>query len=205
MNAKGKNNHHNVYSLFISDIAGGRIRPGERLGEESLASRWQVGRSVVREALFRLEQDGILIRKPKSGTFVREIDEEELLEIYDARVALEPIVASKAASLISDDQLEELWQLAKVIDSIPDETIYREQKDFEFHIKLCEISGLKHIPNLLRIGHLLSLCYRYNHQLALLRGFINEPVHQPDHRDIVKALRKRDPIQLADILLGTYQ
>ena len=75
MDTKRKLNHNNVYSLFITDIVHGRIRPGERLGEESLASRWKVGRSAVREALFRLEQDGILIRKPKVGTFVRKIDE----------------------------------------------------------------------------------------------------------------------------------
>ena len=193
MDTKRKLNHNNVYSLFITDIVHGRIRPGERLGEESLASRWKVGRSAVREALFRLEQDGILIRKPKVGTFVRKIDEKELLEIYDIRAVLESMVAAKVAEIISDNQLDELRKLADRTDNIPDETFDRDQKDFEFHMKLCEISGLKHIPNLLRLGHLHSLCYSYNHQLALLRGFIHEPIHRPDHRDIVEVLRKHNP------------
>ncbi len=198
INAKSKKN--DVYSRFIADIACGQIRPGERLGEESLASRWNVSRGAVRETLFRLEQDGILVRKPKAGTFVRKVDEQELLEIYDSRAALESIVAAKVAEIISEEQLDELRQLAEQTDSIPDENIDRDQKDFEFHMRLCEISGLKHIPTLLRIGHLHSICYRYNHQLALLRGFTNEPVHRPDHRDIVKAIRKHNPDLASNVI-----
>jgi len=54
---------------------------------------------MVRELLMRLEQDGLVIRRNKIGTYVREIGDEEVLDIFDIRIGIEPIIAAAAASV----------------------------------------------------------------------------------------------------------
>jgi DNA-binding GntR family transcriptional regulator len=85
-----------MYTQLRKDIVGGQLRPGEQLGEGMLAKRYGVSRTPVREALLRLEQDGLVTRTPQ-GSFVRVRSPEEILDIYEARIALEGAVAAAAA------------------------------------------------------------------------------------------------------------
>ena len=181
------------YRLLIQDVVSGNIRPGERLGEERLASQWGVGRSVVRETLFRLEQDGLVERKPKSGTFVREIADEELLEIYDVRSVLEGLICRRVAETATDEELDELARIAEQTDSVEDETEERMATDFDFHNRLCECSRMRYVKRVLRVTHLHAQCSRLNQRLIYMRGFVKQPVPAPDHRDVVESLRRRDP------------
>jgi DNA-binding GntR family transcriptional regulator len=198
---KTKSGTPDIYSRIVSDVVCGNIRPGERLGEDSLATRWKIGRGAVREAMFRLEQDGLLVRKAKVGTYIREIDDDELLEIYDIRVAIECLVIRRVAQVILDPELDELARLAESIDTVVDETSpERNDNDFAFHNQLCRISRLRHGPRLLRLTHLHTLCSRLNLRLIFLRGFQDQEVCQPDHRQIVTVLRRRDPDQAAEVV-----
>jgi DNA-binding GntR family transcriptional regulator len=189
-----------IYSKIISDVMCGKIRPGERLGEESLASRWKIGRSAVREAMFRLEQDGLLVRKPKVGTFLREIDDKEFLEIYDLRIAIECLVTARAAEMITAPEIEELAELARRVDSLPDEDEDRVGLDQSFHSRLCEISKLSYAPRMLRLARLHAQCSLLNQRLIFLRGYLKQEIPKPDHQDIVDALRRRHPEQAGKVM-----
>jgi DNA-binding GntR family transcriptional regulator len=85
-----------MYTQLRNHIVSGQLRPGEQLGEETLAKQYGVSRTPVREALLRLEQDGLVTRTPQ-GSFVRVRSPEEILDIYEARIALEGAVAAAAA------------------------------------------------------------------------------------------------------------
>src|ERR1700738_4194629 len=75
--------------VIVNAILAGRIRAGTRLGEQALATLFQVSRTSVREALIRLETRGILQVSPRRGWFVIEPSLEEALEAFQARRAVE--------------------------------------------------------------------------------------------------------------------
>ncbi|MGW5653823.1 GntR family transcriptional regulator [Streptomyces humi] len=85
-----------MYRQVRQDLIDGTIDPGSLLLETALGSRYGVSRTPVREALNRLEQDGLLERVPR-GYRVPVITAEDILELYEARIALEATAAGAAA------------------------------------------------------------------------------------------------------------
>ncbi|ANN62058.1 hypothetical protein A9174_34700 (plasmid) [Mesorhizobium loti NZP2037] len=78
-----------VYAQILSAITEGAIPPSERIVQEKLAADFQISRTPVREALLRLEQEGILITVGSGGFMVRQVADDEAREIYAARQAIE--------------------------------------------------------------------------------------------------------------------
>ena len=89
-----------AYDSLRTMILGGEVRPGERLGERELARRIRVSRTPLREALGRLERDGLAINKPGMGYFALEFDAKVIDELYEFRELLEVHAARAAARLI---------------------------------------------------------------------------------------------------------
>lgn len=85
-----------VYERLRHDIVAGELTPGTALVEVPLAQRYGISRTPIREALRRLEHDGLVERHDR-GLRVRAISPERTLEIYEVRIALEGIAARSAA------------------------------------------------------------------------------------------------------------
>lgn len=100
-----------VYELICEDIRNGNLRPGGRLRESELAARFNVSRTPVREAIRRLEVEGLVDHQPRTGAVVRKLDYPELMELYEMRTVLEGTAARLAARAASPVELEELQQL----------------------------------------------------------------------------------------------
>jgi DNA-binding GntR family transcriptional regulator len=79
------------------EIVSGRLAPETRLVEEEVAQAYGISRSPVREALRRLEQDGLVLREARRGIWVAPIGRADLDEVYSCRVALEGLAAEQAA------------------------------------------------------------------------------------------------------------
>lgn len=78
-----------VYDQILSAIVNGQIAPGERLIQEKIATEINISRTPVREALLRLEQEGILELSGRKGFAIRRISEREVRDLYGAREAIE--------------------------------------------------------------------------------------------------------------------
>lgn len=91
-----------VYARILDAILSGEIAEDERLVQEKLAARLQISRTPVREALLRLEQDGILATSARGGFVRRILSDEEVREIYDARAAVEGQAARILAQRVGD-------------------------------------------------------------------------------------------------------
>ena len=89
-----------VYSHIREAIIDGRYGPGARLGEVEIAELTRTSRTPVREALRQLEMEGLVEVLPHRGARVYEWSAEDLEEIYDLRMVLEAMAASRAASRI---------------------------------------------------------------------------------------------------------
>lgn len=98
----------NVYDRLCADIRAGILAPGSRLRETEIAERLAVSRTPVREAIRRLEAEGLVDHLPRSGAVVRRLDYPEMMELYEMRTVLEGTAARLAARAASPVELEEL-------------------------------------------------------------------------------------------------
>lgn len=97
-----------TYERLCEEIRSGKLPPGSRLRETEIAERLAVSRTPVREAIRRLEADGLVDHLPRSGAVVRKLDYPELMELYEMRTVLEGTAARLAARAASPVELEEL-------------------------------------------------------------------------------------------------
>lgn len=95
------------------DIVSGRLRPGERIVQDSVARRFGTSRIPVREALRHLASEGLVTLAPDVGARVARLNPGELLEVYLMREALEPVAVARSVPLISDDAIAELTALTE--------------------------------------------------------------------------------------------
>lgn len=91
------------------------IRPGDPINEGKLAVELEVGRTPLREALKRLENDHLVVSYPRRGTFATMVDITELAQISDIRQSLEPLAARRAAEAATFEARAELRELAESI------------------------------------------------------------------------------------------
>lgn len=87
------------------DIATGRFKPGERLDEVSLAERFGVSRTPIREALLQLSAGGLVEVRPHRGAIVAKIAPDRLVEMFDVMAELEAMVGRLAARRHSDEDM----------------------------------------------------------------------------------------------------
>lgn len=101
-----------MYVLLKESIYNGELPPGEHLVETALAQRFEVSRTPVREALTRLEQDGVVVRTAM-GLTVRQRTAGEILDIYEVRVLLEAEAGRVAAERRTNNDIISLRQAHK--------------------------------------------------------------------------------------------
>jgi len=124
-----------VYRELFQAIISGRIAPGEKLVTEKIANRMKVSPMPVRDALYRLKAAGFISIRRKQGTIVNELSPENLEEITEIRLALEPMAARKAAFNPNKKTLQRLEDLHAAFVAARDN---RKTEDFlsinrEFH------------------------------------------------------------------------
>ena len=103
-----------VYDRLKDAIITGTLRPLERISENKVAADFGLSRTPVRQALQRLEAEGLIQVVPKRGSFVSRPTVEDILEIYQIRTPLEGVCARVAAERIEEEQLVLLDRLVKI-------------------------------------------------------------------------------------------
>jgi DNA-binding GntR family transcriptional regulator len=86
-------------------IVHGRLRPGERLNELELGARFGTSRAPIREATYILEREGVIVRHPRRGVFVKDYTVKELKDLYDTTYRLEEVALARVVDGASDAQM----------------------------------------------------------------------------------------------------
>src|SRR6516162_85611 len=118
-----------------SSIARGEPPPGGALRQELLAERFGVSRIPVREALRRLEAEGLVVVYPNRGAYVSRLDGEELREIYDLRIMLECDLLARAIAEYSREDLTTIERAMKIAEESAKGPRWSEFDD-AFHLAL---------------------------------------------------------------------
>ncbi|MEM1373021.1 MAG: GntR family transcriptional regulator [Pseudomonadota bacterium] len=100
-----------AYETLLGAIRSGEYAPGDRLREEEVGERLRLSRTPVREALRRLEAEGIVEHRPRQGASIRALGHSEVVELYEMRAVLERTAAEMAAKHGSEAEFDTLSAL----------------------------------------------------------------------------------------------
>jgi DNA-binding GntR family transcriptional regulator len=132
-----------IAALLRERIVDGQFEPGAKLVEAEIARQLQISRGPVREALAQLRAEGLVIERPRRGSFVAELTTDDVREIYELRGALE----GRAARLIIEhNDADGIRQLGAILDQLKvaaarDDRHAFSELDASFHDELCRLSG----------------------------------------------------------------
>ncbi len=142
-----------LYAALKHEILASRLQQGQPLAEVELARRLGASRTPLREALLRLEADGLVRIEPRRGAFVQQLTVADFLEINELRSVLEPYAARLAALRIDSLTIQELRdRLAAIPPADPNEDDSRrlEAFDADVHRAIAEASGNKRMAKLIQ-------------------------------------------------------
>lgn len=133
-------------------IISGEMVQGEKIVESTLAKDLELSRSTVRMALNTLAHEGLMVQKPYAGWHVFSLDNDDLWELYNLRVALESQAAAMAAEKASQEDKQELRALyheyCALCASSPEDIQAISQADFNLHRKIVEVSNSKRVEKI---------------------------------------------------------
>ncbi|WP_286900129.1 GntR family transcriptional regulator [Thermocrispum sp.] len=196
----GMQRQRSAYERIKQAIVTGEFKPGQQLVETALAEWCQVSRTPVREALTRLEQDGIVVRSDR-GMIVRENSPEEVLDIYETRIALEATAARMAAERRTVHDLLQMREYAQaMVDETPADATEMVAMNERFHRSVWRATHNRSMIDLLeRLNMHLG---RYPATTLAYPGRWERGARQ--HLDIVEAIEARDGDKAAELAAAHF-
>lgn len=186
-----------VFEALKDAILTQKLHPGERLLESELADELGVSRTPVREAIRKLEQEGLVVMIPRKGAYVDGISLKDIHEVYEIRAALEALALELAAKYITDEELDELALQVKEEEALTDvgrlnEIIFI---DSSFHDLIYQYARNSKLTQFVEI-----LQEQFKRFRALpLGGSARSNTALEEHQQILKALKNHDSILAAQL------
>ena len=180
-----------AYEIIKNMIILREITPGKKINEEYLAGEIQVSRTPIREALCRLENEGIVKIIPRRGAFVAELSETNVGEILLIREVLEGLVARLATENMDEKTLEKLRKALEKIGAVPEnerDLINYNRSEVDFHALLLDATNNQMLKSMMEMvnAHL---------QIIRLRTVViphRAKKTVSEHYRILKAIENRD-------------
>lgn len=187
-----------IYRELENTIIGGGLEPGDRINEKALADQRGISRGPVREACRRLEEAGLVEFKANRGFFVRVLDLQDVLEIYDVRAALFSHAGRILARRINREQIAELAELhvrmeAAVAAGEADQFYVLNRR---FHSRIMAFTRNKHLASIYE--NLDRELHIWRKRALILDG--NVRASSTEHALILEVLRNGNPSRIAEVL-----
>lgn len=179
-----------VFNTLRQAILKGELKPGERLMEIQLAEKLGVSRTPIREAIRKLELEGLVLMIPRRGAEVARISHKSLQEVLEVRSALEVLAIELACERISEDDLADLEQAEQHFREVVRTGSEMEiaQSDEAYHDIIYNASGNKRLVQI--INNLREQIYRY--RLEYIKDAAKRGTLISEHQRILEAIRSRD-------------
>jgi DNA-binding GntR family transcriptional regulator len=194
-----------VYEAIKAMLMDHDLTPGSRLSIDGIARQLEVSPTPVREAMTKLESDGLVAKRPHAGYTVAPImDKVTLDNLYDIRMLLEPEAAKLAARNVTPQQVEGLHRILNQMTTRPPGENYHGYRDFatldaQLHRAIAEASGNPLIADALTRLH----AHTHSYRLYFRVGIADETVWE--HQRIVDAIHARHDITADDAMRDHLQ
>lgn len=183
-----------VYEELLARIFSSEIGPGERITIDAIARELDVSQTPIREALHRLDADGVVVRIHLAGYRVApKMTRQQFEDLVEIRLLLEPAAARRAAERASSDDLHELRAIAEsmtpemMTESGNRGYAHFSQRDAEFHDAIANHGGNAFIRDSLSRLHTHVHLFRLSNQARITSEAIAE------HAEILAAIGRREP------------
>ena len=197
-----------AYKQLKQDILRGQLKPGERLREEQIAARLELSRTPVREAIRRLEAEGLLVYLANRGVTVRTYSFEDVRDAYNLRAQIEGYAAALAAQHAQDEDHDKLREANRQcelaadqcrVDKNDESVLAMVQANQVFHATIAELAQNRYLKDFMTT--VISLPVAFNGFSWFSPEALTESVHH--HQFLEAAIRNRDPDQ-ARTLMATH-
>ena len=199
-----------AYRQLLQRLIDGRIPPGRRVSQQTLAEEMSIGLTPIREAIRRMCDEGLLYQKPQSGTFVVEPDRRTLREVYEVRCALEVqavLTAAGKMSIADFAQLETAFRGTRRVAqklrrsgmAALDENLTREflEADMLYHHTIMRAAGNVYAMKIISTGQIRNRAFGYH---SHFRDLKHVAWVYRIHSQIARALRRGDVAAAADFM-----
>ena len=199
LGAEHENLDQKVYLILRNMIVNRKLLPGDKIPQEKLAQDLGISRTPLVSALKYLEKEKLVEAIPRKGFYVRLFTKEEMISIFELREVLEGLAARRAASNISDVQINKLqnfFKQFKGVTDITDISAYAKE-DRRFHNFVTEIGAKEFLKSILENYNIIS----YSYQLVNSEGLVRRPNETiREHRAMIDAISNKDEDLAEDIM-----
>ena len=188
-----------VFNTLRQAILRGELKPGERLMEVQLANKLGVSRTPIREAIRKLELEGLVLMIPRKGAEVADITEKSLMDVLEVRKALEELAVQLCCVKITGKEIEELHRAAddfrRILKTSDDVTEIAEA-DVRFHDIIYLATGNQKLIQIL--NNLREQMYRY--RVECIKRKESHPILIAEHEEIIRRIENKEKKEAADIV-----
>ncbi len=181
-----------VFRTLRKGILTGELKPGERLMEIHLANKLGVSRTPIREAIRKLELEGLVTMIPRRGAQVAQITPKSMRDVLEVRKVLDSLAVELACERISPEEVEELkkacMEFEKAVSAGDFDTIAKA--DVAFHDIIVEATG--NIRLVQMVNNLAEQMYRY--RFEYIKETAKHVCLVEEHRRILKAIQDKDVV-----------
>lgn len=187
-----------VFKTLREAILKGDLAPGERLMEIKLANQLGVSRTPIREAIRKLELEGLVVMVPRKGAEVAKITEKDLRDVLEVRASLEELAISLACERISDEKIKELKAALEEFRTVigGKDVTKIAQMDVAFHDVIFEATNNARLVQM--VNNLREQMYRY--RLEYLKDFSTHERLDEEHMQIFEAVSERDSERAKELI-----
>jgi len=179
-----------VFNTLRQAILTGELKPGERLMEIHLANRLGVSRTPIREAIRKLELEGLVTMIPRRGAEVAQITEKSMSDVLEVRRAMDALCAELACERITEEELARLKDACANFEKVTKTKDVKEiaKADVQLHDIILQATGNARLVQL--VNNLSEQMYRY--RFEYIKDFSQHERIVEEHRIIYESLVSRD-------------
>lgn len=187
-----------VFNTLRQAILRGELKPGERLMEIQLANKLGVSRTPIREAIRKLELEGLVLMIPRKGAEVAEITEKSLRDVLEVRRALEELAVQLACEKITKEEIRELERVAKEFQQVVNSRDITEiaEVDVCFHDIIYTATDNQKLIQLL--NNLREQMYRYRVEYLKRDGVFPQLI--AEHEAIIRHIENNEKEKATEVM-----
>lgn len=187
-----------VFNTLRQAILHGELKPGERLMEIQLANKLGVSRTPIREAIHKLEQEGLVLLIPRKGAVVAEITEKNVRDVLEVRIALEELAVKLACERMTEEGLADLKKAEATFKAVIGGSDISKvaAADEAFHDVI--FNSTENSRLVLLLNNLREQMYRY--RLEYLKRPEFHGLLLEEHKKIVERIEAKDQEDAMDVI-----
>lgn len=195
---KGRFLREQVYKRLKETILDGNLAPNTRLIEEKIASEIGTSRTPVREAIQKLEKEGLIKKLPKGGFAVSKITEADVEDVFGIRSVLEGYAGYLATLRAKEEDIKALEEIVKKEEEYVVLKKYNEiiQLNTEFHDKLYRTARSERLYNI--INDLRDYIYRFRRLIFSFEGMAEVSIK--DHKDMIELMKAKKASKVESLI-----